>query len=59
MRDIDAIALVGVISMIANLIILGLNIKLYTEYFKDRSIGKRRREASIPRFEVGKGEDES
>ena len=45
MRDIDAIALVGVISMIVNLIILGLNIKLYTEYFKDRSIGRRKDES--------------
>ena len=26
---------------ICNLIILGLNLKLYTEYFKDRSISKR------------------
>ncbi len=28
---------------IANLIILGLNLKLYTEYFKDRKIERRQK----------------
>jgi hypothetical protein len=28
--------------LLANLIILGLNLKLYTEYFKDRSQSTRR-----------------
>lgn len=27
--------------LIANLIILGLNVKLYTEYFKDKSASNR------------------
>lgn len=31
----------AVITVVLNLIILGLNIKLYTEYFKDRSQSRR------------------
>jgi hypothetical protein len=33
--------LIGVCFLLANLAVLGLNLKLYTEYFKDRSIGRR------------------
>jgi hypothetical protein len=32
----------GLLILIANILILALNLKLYTEYFKDRSISKRK-----------------
>lgn len=32
----------NLIILLANLVILGLNLKLYTEYFKDRSQSTRR-----------------
>lgn len=34
--------LVYILITIINLIILGLNIKLYTEYFKDKAIDQRK-----------------
>lgn len=39
MSDLTVIAVA--LMTLANLGILGLNLKLYTEYFKDRSIAKR------------------
>lgn len=33
--------LAGLLILIANLAVLGINFKLYTEYFKDRSMDKR------------------
>ena len=36
------LVITGLLVVVINLIILGLNIKLYTEYFKDRSQGKRK-----------------
>ena len=33
--------LIGGVFLLANLIILGLNLKLYTEYFKDMSQKRR------------------
>ena len=33
---------VGLLIVLANLVILGLNLKLYTEYFKDRSQVRRK-----------------
>jgi hypothetical protein len=35
MNDLDVVALVGGLSVVANLIVLGLNLKLYTEFFKE------------------------
>jgi hypothetical protein len=32
----------GVLILLANLVVLGLNLKLYTEYFKDQSQRNRR-----------------
>lgn len=37
------IGIVLLLIILINLIILGLNLKLYTEYFKDRSQAKRPR----------------
>lgn len=34
-------AIFNSVILIANLIILGLNLKLYTEYFKDKSMSQR------------------
>lgn len=31
----------NILLLFANLMVFGLTLKLYTEYFKDRSIGKR------------------
>ena len=38
---IKAIIHIDLVILLANLIILGFNIKLYTEYFKDKSADKR------------------
>lgn len=40
-----AVCLITGISLIANILILGHMIKLYTEYFKDRSISSRGKES--------------
>lgn len=42
-------SIIGVAIVIANLIILGLNLKLYTEILKDKSQDKRVRSASQPK----------
>ena len=34
--------IINLLILLANITILGLNLKLYTEYFKDRSIAKRK-----------------
>lgn len=39
------VTIVGIGLLIANLIILGLNFKLYTEYFKDKSQSSRRKDS--------------
>jgi hypothetical protein len=44
MSETDFTIVIGGIFLLANLFVLGLVIKLYTEYFKDRSAGKRRGE---------------
>jgi len=37
----DLIIIIGIGSIICNLLITALNVKLYTEYFKAASISKR------------------
>ena len=39
----DTGILIGIGFIIVNLLILGANIKLYTEYFKDRKIEARKK----------------
>jgi Tfp pilus assembly major pilin PilA len=39
--------LINLLILIANIGILALNVKLYTEYFKDRSISKRGNNAKV------------
>lgn len=41
--------LIGVAFLVANLIVLGLNIKLYTEILKDKSQDKRVKAATHPK----------
>lgn len=38
--------IVNVLVLLANLCILGLNLKLYTEYFKDKSIDQRKKSSN-------------
>lgn len=37
----EALTIANVGILIANLVVFGLTLKLYTEYFKDRSHGER------------------
>jgi uncharacterized membrane protein len=39
-RELEILS--NILFLIANMIVLGLNFKLYTEYFKDMSMKKRK-----------------
>jgi len=41
---IETLTVVNVMLVLTNLAILGLSLKLYTEYFKDRSMERRKRD---------------
>jgi hypothetical protein len=44
-----ALAVVNLGILLANLGVFGLTLKLYTEYFKDRSIGRRSEPGPVPK----------
>ena len=51
----ETTALIGVLVLLANLGVLALNLKLYTEYFKDRSQATRGARPPEPRTSAAEG----